>query len=172
MIKIKHVFLYILLLAVPAVAATVSTPAKKPAQSAATQAKAPAKPAPKKPDYVETTPLEIVANPSRFLNKHFVMVGKFDKFTTLGLDYKKAMRDSNNYVGFMVQRDDVKDHKVPLSELKLFLKREYAEKLIDLNTGDKIKIKGKVFSNALGDGWADVELVEVIEKTKETQDIE
>ena len=68
----------------------------------------------------------------------------------MGLDYKKAFRDSNSYIGFMIQRDDVKDHCVPLSELKLFLKRDYAEKFVDLNTGDKISMTGVVFSNALG----------------------
>ena len=111
-----------------------------------------------------TTPLKIVGNPSYFLNKKITMNAKFDKFTTLGLDYKKAMRDSQKYLGFLVQRDDVADHNIPLSELKLFITRTYAEKFIDLNTGDKIKITGKVFSTALGDGWIDVEKIEVIEK--------
>lgn len=112
----------------------------------------------------QTSPLELVANPNKFLNKKIIMDGKFDKFTTLGLDYKKAFKDSTQYIGFLVQRDDVKDHNVPLSELKLFMKRDYAEKFIDLNTGDKISMTGKVFSNALGDAWVEIETVEVLEK--------
>lgn len=92
------------------------------------------------------------------------MDGKFDKFTTLGLDYKKAFRDSSKYIGFLLQRDDVKDHNVPLSEMKLFLKRDYAEKFVDLNTGDKISVTGIVFSNALGDSWVEVDNITVLEK--------
>ena len=118
---------------------------------------------------VNTTSLQLVGNPSSFLNKKVSMQVKFDKFSTLGLDYKKAMRDSQKYIGFLVQRDDVKDHNVPLSELKLFITRDYAEKFIDLNTGDKIKITGKVFSNALGDPWVDISTIEIIEKVPDTK---
>lgn len=115
---------------------------------------------------IEVSPLELVANPQRYLNKKVVMCSKFDKFSTLGLDYKKALRDSNKFIGFMLQREDIKDHNIPLSELKLFVSRTYAEKFIDLNTGDKIKITGKVFSTALGDPWVDIEKIEIIEKTE------
>lgn len=114
---------------------------------------------------IQTTPLNLVKNPSEFLNKKVTFGGKFDKFSTLGLDYKRAFKDSQKYIGFMLQRDDVSDHNVPLSELKLFITREYAEKFIDLSTGDKIKITGKVFSSALGDAWVDVSKIEIIEKT-------
>ena len=112
----------------------------------------------------EASPLQIVANPGRYLNKTVIMNAKFDKFTTLGLDYKKAMRDSQKYIGFLIQRDDIKDHNIPLSELKMFMTRSYAEKFIDLNTGDKIKIRGKVFSTALGDAWIDILDINIIEK--------
>ena len=98
-------------------------------------------------------PLQIVQNPSRFLNQDIKMNATFDKFSTLGLDYKKALRESKDYIGFLIQRDDVSDHNIPLSEMKLFLKRDYAEKFIDLDTGDRIEITGHVFSNALGDAW-------------------
>ena len=106
------------------------TPAKTPAQMV------------QNADRIRTTPLDVVANPDKFLSKKIIMDGKFDKFTTLGLDY-------NN---------------VPLSEMKLFLKRDYAEKFVDLNTGDKISVTGIVFSNALGDSWVEVDNITVLEK--------
>lgn len=111
-------------------------------------------------------PLQIVQNPSRFLNQDIKMNATFDKFSTLGLDYKKALRESKDYIGFLIQRDDVQDHNIPLSEMKLFLKRDYAEKFIDLDTGDRIEITGRVFSNALGDAWIDVNNITVLKKAK------
>lgn len=124
--------------------------------------------------YLETKPLDVVANPARYLNQNIKMDATFDKFSTLGLDYKPALRENANYIGFLIQRDDVVDHDVPLSEMKLFLKKEYAEKLLDLETGDKIQIKGKVFSNALSDPWIDVDEIVVTKKAKiqeETKEI-
>ncbi|MBR1976745.1 hypothetical protein IKA15_00525 [bacterium] len=112
--------------------------------------------------YIE--PLAIVNDVDKFLNRPVRIQGKFDKFTTLGLDYPPAMRKSEDFISFMVQRNDVLDHNVPLSELKLFMKRKYAEKFIELDTGDKINITGKVFSNALGDAWVDVDTIEIVEK--------
>ncbi len=119
---------------------------------------------------VQTTPLAVVSNPKSFLNKNIIMDAKFDKFSVLGLDYKKAFRDSAEYIGFMVQRDDVVDHNVPLSELKLFIKRDYAEKFVDLNTGDKISITGVVFSNALGDAWVDISNIQILQKAKVSEE--
>ena len=113
---------------------------------------------------VNTAPLSVVATPQKYLNKTIVMKATFDKFSTLGLDYKKAMRSSADYIGFLIQRDDVVDHNVPLSEMKLFIKRDYAEKFIELDTGDKIQITGKVFSNALGDPWIDVSKITILQK--------
>ena len=117
------------------------------------------KPAAQAVQTVRVTPLALVANPKEFLSKKIIMDGKFDKFSTLGLDYKKAFRDSNTYIGFMIQRDDVKDHNVPLSELKLF-------KFVDLNTGDKISMTGIVFSNALGDAWVDITNIQILQKAQ------
>lgn len=116
--------------------------------------------------YLEAKPLDVVASPSRYLNQNIMMNATFDKFSTLGLDYKPALRENANYIGFLIQRDDVVDHDVPLSEMKLFLKRDYAEKFIDLETGDKIQIKGKVFSNALSDPWIDVDEIVITKKAK------
>ncbi len=113
---------------------------------------------------LNAAPLSVVAAPQKYLNKTIVMKATFDKFSTLGLDYKKALRSSADYIGFLIQRDDVVDHNVPLSEMKLFIKRDYAEKFIELDTGDKIEITGKVFSNALGDPWVDVSKITIIQK--------
>jgi len=117
-------------------------------------------------NYVFAKPLQIVQYPDKFLGKDIKMNATFDKFSTLGLDYNRALRPSSDYIGFLIRRDDVVDHNIPLSEMKLFLKREYAEKFIDLDTGDRIEISGNVFSNALGDAWIDVKQITVLNKVK------
>lgn len=107
-------------------------------------------------------PLDIVARPNFYLNKTVKIKAKFDKFSTLGLDYKPAMRSSEKYISFLIQRPDITDHNIPLSELKIFLNRTEAEKHIDLNSGDIIEFSGRVFSTALGDPWMDAENFTVI----------
>lgn len=134
-----------------------ATPAKAPA-------KAPAKTQAQQAQIINTTSLAVVQNPNKYLNKTVKMQATFDKFSTLGLDYKKAFRDSTKYIGILIQRDDVANHNVPLSEMKLFLKKELAEKHVNLDTGDKIEITAKVFSTALNDPWLDVENLVVIKK--------
>ena len=122
-------------------------------------------------NYIPVQPLDMVKNPSFYLNKYVKIKGKFDKFSTLGLDYKPAMKSSEDFITFLIQRPDVTDHNVPLSELKIFLKRAEAEKHIDLNAGDEIEFSGKVFSNALGDVWMDVDQFKVLtaKPKKETE---
>ena len=117
---------------------------------------------------VSVSPLTVVANPSSYLNKTVLMKAKFDKFSTLGLDYKPAFKSSEDYISFLIRRDD-SNHDIPLSEMKLFLKRDVAEKFIDLKTDDEIEIKGKVFSSALGDAWVDVSELKIVKKTPETK---
>ena len=112
--------------------------------------------------------LDVVRNPKLYLNKVIVMNATFDKFSTLGLDYKPAMRSSQDYIGILIKRDDVIDHTVPLSEMKMFLKRDLAEKNINLESDDKIQITGKVFSTALGDPWIDVTDIKVLKKAVKT----
>lgn len=113
--------------------------------------------------------LDVVANPAKYLNKNITIRGKFDKFSTLGLDYTPAMRSSEEYITFLIQRDDIKDHNIPLSEMKIFIKRNEAEKHIDINAGDEIEFSGTVFSNALGDAWVDAERFTVISKKEENK---
>jgi len=100
------------------------------------------------------------------LNKTVLMNAKFDKFSTLGLDYKPAFKSSENYISFLIKRDDT-SFNIPLSEMKLFIKRETAEKFIDLKTDDEIQIKGVVFSDALGDAWIDVQEIVITKKAPE-----
>lgn len=118
---------------------------------------------------ISVTPLALVNAPQNYLNKNIVIKAKFDKFSTLGLDYKPAMRSSEDYISFLIKRDDT-THNIPLSELKLFLKRDLAEKFIDLKTDDEIEIKGKVFSTALGDAWVDTDKLTVTKKAVENKD--
>lgn len=117
-----------------------------------------------------TNSLDVVANPATYLNKTVTIKGKFDKFSTLGLDYTPAMRSSEEYISFLIQRDDIKDHNIPLSEMKIFIKRTEAEKYIDINAGDEIEFSGKVFSTALGDAWVDAETFKIINKQKKAEE--
>ena len=116
-----------------------------------------------------TNPLDVVARPNFYLNKNIKIKAKFDRFSQLGLDYKPAMKSSENYISFLIQRPDVTDHNIPLSEFKIFLTRTEAEKYIELNSGDVIEFSGKVFSTALGDPWMDVEKFTVISSKPKTE---
>ena len=111
-------------------------------------------------------PLTVVNSPKTYINKMIIMEAKFDKFSTLGLDYKPAFKSSEEYISFLIKRDDT-SFNIPLSEMKLFIKRKTAEKFIDLKTNDEIEIKGVVFSDALGDAWVDVNELKITKKAPE-----
>lgn len=111
-------------------------------------------------------PLTVVNSPKTYLNKSIIMEAKFDKFSTLGLDYKPAYKSSEEYISFLIKRDDT-TFNIPLSEMKLFIKRSMAEKFIDLKSNDEVEIKGVVFSDALGDAWVDVNSLTVTKKAPE-----
>lgn len=113
-------------------------------------------------EYITVNPLDVVANPYKYLRRNIKIKAKFDKFSTLGLDYTPAMRSSEKYISFLIQRPDTSNHDIPLSELKIFLKKEVAEKNIDLDAGDEIEFTGKIFSTALGDPWMDVDSFKVL----------
>jgi len=117
------------------------------------------------------SPIELVSKPGDYINNKIKIVATFDKFSTLGLDYKPAMRDSKKYISFLIKRPDISDHTIPLSELKLIIKRDKAEKLIDMESGDKIELTGEVFSSALNDPWVDVDNIKILSsKTKVVSD--
>ena len=111
-------------------------------------------------------PLTVVNSPATYLNKTVILEAKFDKFSTLGLDYKPAMKSSQDYISFLIKRDDT-SFNIPLSEMKLFMKRDMAEKYIDLKNNDEIEIKGIVFSDALGDAWVEVKELKITKKAPE-----
>ena len=114
-------------------------------------------------EYKIVAPLELVATPAKYMNKKIKLHAKFDKFATLGLDYPPANRDTKNHISFLIKRENVTNYNIPLSELKLILKRDYAEKeLVNLEAGDEIDIYGTVFCMALGDPWVDVEKVVIL----------
>ena len=74
-------------------------------------------------NYVQNTQLSphtIVNVPKNYLNKTVTFNAKFDKFSTLGLDYKPALKSSEEYISFLVKREDT-TFDIPLSEMKLFL---------------------------------------------------
>jgi len=119
--------------------------------------------------YTSVNALEVVSNPYRYLKRNIKIKGKFDKFSTLGLDYPPAMRASDKYISFLIQRPDITNHNIPLSELKIFLKKEVAEKNIDLDAGDEVEFTGRVFSTALGDAWMDVDEFKVLNKVKKDE---
>ena len=112
------------------------------------------------------SPIMLVDNPAQYLNKHVEFTAKFNKFSNLGLDYPPTSRGSQVYTGFLIERDDVTTHVIPLSELKMFIKISDLKQYSDLTSGDKIKIKGKVFSAALGDPWLDIEGITILEHPK------
>lgn len=116
------------------------------------------------------SPVKIVNNPSAYLNKTVCFNAEFVAFSSLGLDYKPAFKDSTKYIGILINRDDVNQKVIPLSEMKIFLLREEAEKYAELDQGDKINITGKVFSTALGDPWLEVTNFKVISQKNKNQE--
>lgn len=142
----------------PADAASSTVPQKKPANTIV------------KSNYVETNPVDVVAHPEKYLNKNLLFNTMFVAFTSIGLDYEPINRASSKYIGVMIYNNEPNDIILPLSEMKLFLKREDAEKHIDLESGDKIKVYGTVFSTAMGDPWVDIKEIEVISQKNKPQE--
>lgn len=120
--------------------------------------------------YTTVNALDVVANPYKYLKRNIRIKAKFDKFSTLGLDYAPAMRSSEKYISFLIQRPDITNHNIPLSELKIFLNKDIAEKNIDLDAGDEVEFTGRVFSTALGDPWMDVDDFKVLTKKELKKD--
>lgn len=121
------------------------------------------------PTQVKAT--DLVKNPDAYLNKNVKITGIFDKFVTIGLDYKPAFRDSKDYISFLIRKDEIQGHIIPMSELKILISRKTAEKqLAKIESGDKIEIEGKMFSAALGDPWIEACKVTIIAKKEKKDD--
>lgn len=144
-------------------AAKVTTPAKKPVAPVAAASNEP---------YVAVSPIDLLKDPKQYLNKRVTFDGVFSSFSSLGLDYKKAMRDSKDYVSFLIRRPDVASTSIPLSELKLIFPRKKSDDVLKLEAGDKISVKGQVYSTALNEPWLDITDVKVLEKVKSTKPAE
>lgn len=110
-------------------------------------------------------PLAMLQQPGQYMNKKVTFTGTFNRFADIGLDYKKAFRDSRDYVTFFILRPDVSQHTIPLAEMKLFFPRKKSTEVLDLETGDKIQIIGTEFSTALDEPWIDVEHIKIVQKT-------
>lgn len=109
-------------------------------------------------------PLDLLREPTRYLNKKVTFTGTFNRFADIALDYKKAFRDSRDYVTFFILRPDVKEYTIPLSELKLFFSRKKSDEVMDLESGDSIQVVGTQFSSALDEPWIDVEHIKILKK--------
>lgn len=114
--------------------------------------------------FANVTSLELVKNPDQYLEKDVTFKAVFNRFSDLGLDYPKALRETKDYVAMLILRPDVGSRTIPMSELKLFFPRKKSAEVLELDTGDEIEIKGNVFSNALGDPWVDVLAVKIVAK--------
>ena len=124
-------------------------------------------------NYKEVSALALVDSPAKYLNKPVKIKAKFDKFSAIGLDYPPVNRDAKTYIGFLIKRENVTTYNIPLSELKLIVKRDYAEKeMINVEQDDDIIIFGTVFSTALGDPWVSVDKVSdlTVHKDKENKE--
>lgn len=119
--------------------------------------------------YQETQALSLLKNVDTWVGQKVSFEGTFITFSPYALDYKGAMRESKDFVAFLIERPDVKQHTIPLSELKLIFPRKKADSVMDLEGGDKIMIKGQVFSAALGDPWVDVDEVIILQKTPDSK---
>ncbi len=121
------------------------------------------------PTAAKVDPLAVMSNPTQYLNKKVTFTGTFNRFADIALDYKKAFRDSRDYVTFFILRPDVTDHTIPMAEMKLFFPRKKSQEVMDLDTGDKIQIIGTEFSTALDEPWIDVEHIRVLEKVEKKE---
>jgi hypothetical protein len=134
--------------------------------SAKTSAKQAAKPAaPVK--VITLTPRELLASPAVYKQKTVQMQGVVAGFSALGLDYPPVKFDAKDYVTLLLYRGDVPEgFQIPLSELKLFVKRDVLKDVKRLGQGDSVSIQGTVVSDALGDAWVNVSRLIVVKSVQ------
>jgi hypothetical protein len=108
---------------------------------------------------------ELVSEPEKWLNKEICIDGVFSSFSALALDYPPAMRERRKYVSLTLFRSNT---QIPLGELKLAMSLDTAqhhEALTKIAENDLVKIKGKVFSVALGEPWMDINQIQIVKKS-------
>ncbi|MBX2861055.1 MAG: hypothetical protein KTR14_07460 [Vampirovibrio sp.] len=150
----------------------IQVQAAQAAKAAVDEAKEDAKEASEEPEtplppdsaFTAVDPIELVKTPTEFQDKYVTFEGNFSQFSGIFLDYKKAFRDSKDFVAVLIDRPDTGKHHIPMSELKMFFPRKKSEDVMHLESGDKVLIKAKVFSSALNDPWVDVLDIQIVEK--------
>ena len=123
-------------------------------------------------NYAFVNSMELVKSPQAFKDKYVMFNGTFNSFSNLGLDYPKAERSSSEYISVILLRPDVKDHHIPMSEMKLFFPRKDSDSVLELESGDKINVKGHVFSTAMNDPWVDITELNVVEKAHPKKNVD
>jgi len=106
----------------------------------------------------------LILNPEDWVNKEVCFEGNFASFSNIALEYDLAYRSKKEYISLLLLRPGT---KIPLSELKLTIKISKAReqgKIQEIEQGDKLLIKGKVFSSALGEPWIDISEIEILNK--------
>jgi hypothetical protein len=116
---------------------------------------------------IETTKLqELISDPKNFLNRDIQIEGEFFSFSTLPLDFEKAMRSSKDFIGLVLVRPDMKE--IPLVELKIAAPLEmFKQENLTIEHGDFILLEAKVYALALGEPWLEVSKITIEKKAKE-----
>jgi len=111
---------------------------------------------------------DLVAKPKDFMNKEVVITGEFYSFSTIPLDYDKALRSSKDFIGLILARPD--QTEIPLVELKLLAPLEmFKEQNINIEHGDIVSLEGKVYAVALGEPWLEITDIEIEEHVKDSK---
>jgi hypothetical protein len=104
---------------------------------------------------------ELVIDPTAWVGKDICFEGRFSSFSTLALDYPPAMRSRTEYISITLQRPGT---DIPLGEVKLAMDLEDVQNHAELSkakTGDPLRMRGKVFSDALAEPWIELDQVQV-----------
>lgn len=111
---------------------------------------------------------DLVAKPKDFLNKDIVVTGEFYSFSTIPLDYEKALKSSKDFIGLILARPD--QTEIPLVELKILAPLEmFKEQNINIEHGDIVSFEGKVYAVALGEPWLEITSIEIEEHVKDNK---
>lgn len=106
---------------------------------------------------------ELVSSPKKFLNKKIDIEGEFHSFSSLSLDYPKALKESKEFIGIILSRPDKTE--IPLVELKISAPLDmFKNENISIAHGDKLRLSSKVYAVALGEPWLEIKDLKVIEK--------